>query len=95
MQWAAKSPGWSRPFSTPANCRNGKKPIFRKPKAALQDLEKHMVLDKAQVEELTQALAEVEPALETSLQTEERATAEMTEAEAPLPGGRSSLSSIT
>jgi chromosome segregation protein len=30
---------------------------------ALKDLEKHMVLDKAQVQELTQALADVEPAL--------------------------------
>ena len=32
----------------------------------MQDLEKHMVLDKAQVEELTRALAEVEPALDAA-----------------------------
>jgi chromosome segregation protein len=54
---------------------------FQETESALQDLEKHMVLDKAQVEQLTQALAEVEPALETALKTEELATAEMTEAE--------------
>ena len=36
---------------------------FTETETALHDLEKHMVLDKAQVEDLTQALAEVEPRL--------------------------------
>jgi chromosome segregation protein len=49
--------------------------------SALQDLEKHMVLDKAQMEELTQALAEVEPALETALDVEATAAEAMAEAE--------------
>jgi chromosome segregation protein len=36
---------------------------FEETRSALGELEKHMVLDRAHVEELTQALAEVEPAL--------------------------------
>ncbi|RPH95725.1 MAG: chromosome segregation protein SMC [Lysobacterales bacterium] len=54
---------------------------FRETETALQDLEKHMVLDKAQVEELTRSLAEVEPALAQALAAEEAAQAESTEAE--------------
>ncbi|MDH3925531.1 MAG: chromosome segregation protein SMC [Xanthomonadales bacterium] len=54
---------------------------YRETEAALQDLEKHMVLDKAQVEDLTQALAEVEPALAKAREAEEQALAEMTEAD--------------
>jgi chromosome segregation protein len=50
--------------------------------SALQDMEKHMVLDRAQVEDLTGKLAEVEPALEKSQQQEVSADAEMQAAEA-------------
>ena len=49
--------------------------------SALQDLEKHMVLDRAQVGDLTQALAEVEPSLETARAAEEKALGEMTAAD--------------
>ncbi|HEY5776388.1 MAG TPA: chromosome segregation protein SMC [Xanthomonadales bacterium] len=49
---------------------------------ALQDMEKHMVLDRAQVEDLTGKLAEVEPALENAQQEEASADAEMQAAEA-------------
>jgi chromosome segregation protein len=48
---------------------------------ALQDLEKHMVLDKAQVEDLTRALAEVEPALAVAREAEDKALAELSEAD--------------
>jgi chromosome segregation protein len=54
---------------------------FQETETALQDLEKHMVLDKVQVEDLTQALAEVEPALATATKAESSAQTEMTEAE--------------
>ena len=54
---------------------------FQETEAALQDLEKHKILDKAQVEELTRALAEVEPALATARESEQAATIELTEAE--------------
>jgi chromosome segregation protein len=47
---------------------------FEETKSSLDDLEKHMVLDRAQVEELTSALAKVEPALETALEAEGEAT---------------------
>ncbi len=53
---------------------------------ALQDLEKHMVLDKAQVEELTTALAGVEPALDTAREAEDEALAEMGKAETAVAG---------
>jgi len=54
---------------------------FRETEAALHDLEKHMVLDKAQVEDLTQALAEVEPALALATEAETLAAAELAEAD--------------
>ena len=54
---------------------------FQETETALQDLEKHMGLDKAQVEELTRALAEVEPALAVAQKEEDGAIAEMTEAD--------------
>jgi len=54
---------------------------FQETETALQDLEKHMVLDKAQVESLTQALAEVEPSLVVATKKEEAAIAEMSEAD--------------
>jgi len=54
---------------------------FQETETALQDLEKHMGLDKAQVEELTRALAEVEPALAVAQKEEGGAITEMTEAD--------------
>ena len=53
---------------------------------ALQDLEKHMVLDKAQIEDLTRSLAEVEPALTQARGEEETALAEMTAADEAVAG---------
>jgi len=49
--------------------------------AALQDMEQHMVLDRAQVEDLTTRLAEVEPALAIAREDEKSADAEMQSAE--------------
>jgi chromosome segregation protein len=49
---------------------------------ALQDMEKHMVLDRAQVEDLTSRLAEVEPALKKARSDEATADTELQEAEA-------------
>jgi len=54
---------------------------FQETESALQDLEKHMVLDRAQVEDLTQALADVEPSLEQAHATEAAALEAMTSAE--------------
>jgi len=54
---------------------------FEETGAALQDLEKHMVLDKAQVEELTRALAEVGPALDEAVKAETTADELMADAE--------------
>ena len=48
---------------------------------ALQDMEQHMVLDRAQVEDLTTRLAEVEPRLATAREEELSADAEMQTAE--------------
>jgi chromosome segregation protein len=59
---------------------------FQETGSALQDLEKHMVLDKAQVEELTRGLAEVEPALATAREAEEGAVREMTAADSAVAG---------
>jgi chromosome segregation protein len=50
---------------------------FKETEGALQDLEKHMVLDRAQVEDLTRALAEVEPSLKAAREAEEKALQEM------------------
>jgi len=55
---------------------------YEETSSALQDMEKHMVLDRAQVEDLTGKLAEVEPALEKAQQEEASADAEMQAAEA-------------
>ncbi|MGD9265476.1 MAG: chromosome segregation protein SMC, partial [Lysobacterales bacterium] len=49
---------------------------------ALQEMEQHMVLDRAQVEDLTTRLAEVEPQLEAARTEEAEAEAEMQAAEA-------------
>jgi len=54
---------------------------FDETQSALNDLEKHMVLDKAQVEELTRALAEVEPQLKAARSEEDAATAALTAVE--------------
>jgi len=54
---------------------------FQETETTLQDLEKHMVLDKAQVEDLTRALAEVEPALALARAAEDNALGEMTQAD--------------
>jgi chromosome segregation protein len=54
---------------------------FQETETALHDLEKHMVLDRAQVEELTQALAGVEPALGTAREEEDSAIAALAEAD--------------
>ncbi len=51
---------------------------FKETEEALRDLEKHMGLDKVQVEELTRGLAEVEPALAEAVELENKA-AEMME----------------
>ncbi len=45
---------------------------FKETDAALKDLEKHMGLDKVQVEELTRGLAEVEPALRDAVDVESK-----------------------
>ncbi len=54
---------------------------YEETSGALQDMEKHMVLDRAQVEDLTGKLAEVEPALKTAQQEEASADAELQAAE--------------
>jgi len=54
---------------------------FQETESALQDLEKHMVLDRAQVEDLTQSLAEVEPLLKQARAEEEKAQESMTSAD--------------
>jgi chromosome segregation protein len=54
---------------------------FRETEGSLHDLEKHMVLDKAQVEDLTQSLAAVEPALQDARGAEETAQERLTLAE--------------
>ena len=46
---------------------------YSETEAALRDLEKHMVLDKAQVEDLSQALARVEPQLAKAREKEDQA----------------------
>ena len=46
---------------------------FEETETALKDLEKHMGLDKVQVEELTRGLAEVEPALLVAVDAENKA----------------------
>jgi chromosome segregation protein len=58
---------------------------------SLQDMEKHMVLDRAQVEDLTTKLAKVEPALEKAQQEESGADTEMHAAEAEVASWQESL----
>ena len=59
--------------------------------SSLQDMEKHMVLDRAQVEDLTTKLAKVEPALEKAQQEESGADTEMQAAEAEVASWQESL----
>ena len=58
---------------------------------SLQDMEQHMVLDRAQVEDLTTRLAEVEPALEKAQKEEASADAEMHAAESEVAIWQESL----
>jgi chromosome segregation protein len=58
---------------------------------ALQDMEQHMVLDRAQVEDLTTRLAEVEPRLATAREQELGADAEMQTAETEVQVWQESL----
>ncbi|HMB59772.1 MAG TPA: AAA family ATPase, partial [Xanthomonadales bacterium] len=62
---------------------------FEETKVALNDLEKHMVLDQAHIEELTQALAEVEPSLEVAKKREDKANEEMQQADAEVSAWQS------
>jgi chromosome segregation protein len=64
---------------------------YEETSTALQDMEKHMVLDRAQVEDLTGKLAEVEPALQTAQKQEAEADAEMQTAEAEVASWQESL----
>jgi len=64
---------------------------FEETSASLQDVEKHMVLDRAQAEDLTSRLAEVEPALEKARKEETQADAEMQVAEAEVATWQESL----
>jgi len=59
--------------------------------SALQDVEKHMVLDRAQVEDLTAKLAEAEPALEKAQKEEAAADAELQAAEAEVSSWQENL----
>jgi chromosome segregation protein len=52
--------------------RKRQKQEFEETEAALEDLEKHLGLDKVQVEELTRGLAEVEPALLDAVDAENK-----------------------
>ena len=55
---------------------------YQETEAALRDLEKHMVLDKAQVADLSASLAEVEPRLVVAREEEDQAVKALTEADA-------------
>jgi len=55
---------------------------YEETSGALQDMEKHMVLDRAHVEDLTGKLGEVEPALEVAQSEEASADSELQLAEA-------------
>jgi chromosome segregation protein len=59
---------------------------FTETESALRDLEKHMVLDKAQVEELTRGLAEVEPKLKAAREAEDKAVDSLASADAEVSG---------
>jgi chromosome segregation protein len=58
---------------------------------SLQDMEKHMVVDRAQVEDLTAKLAEIEPALAVAQKQESEADTELQVAEAEVTRWQESL----
>jgi len=58
---------------------------------SLSDMEQHMVLDRAQVEDLTSRLAEVEPALEKAKKEESSADEELHAAEAEVSSWQENL----
>jgi len=64
---------------------------FEETSGSLQDMEQHMALDRAQVEDLTTRLAEVEPALDGAKKLELSADAEMQTAEAEVQAWQESL----
>ncbi len=64
---------------------------FEETSTALNDIEKHIVLDRAQVEELTSALAEVEPALKHALSLEEAANETLQAVEAEVQAWQESF----
>jgi len=71
--------------------QNRQKKEYEEISASLQDMEQHMVLDRTQVEHLTNSLAEVEPALDKAQKEETRADAEMQSAEAEVASWQESL----
>ncbi len=64
---------------------------YEETSSSLQDMEKHMVLDRAQVEDLTTRLAEVEPALEKAQEEEVNADSALQAAEAEVASWQESL----
>jgi len=64
---------------------------YEETSSAMQDMEKHMVLDRTQVEDLTGKLAEVEPAFEKARQHESSADTELQAAEAEVAGWQERL----
>jgi len=64
---------------------------YEETSSALQDMEKHMVLDRAQVEDLTTKLAVGEPALEKALKDEADADTELQAAEVEVAGWQEEL----
>jgi chromosome segregation protein len=64
---------------------------YQETSTSLQEMEKHMVLDRAQVEDLTTRLAEVEPALDKAQKQETAADAEMQAADAEVAGWQERL----
>lgn len=64
---------------------------FDETSGSMQDMEKHMVLDRAQVEDLTTKLAEVEPALADAEKVEMDADTQMQTAEAEVSSWQESL----
>ncbi len=64
---------------------------YEETSSELQDMEKHMVLDRAQVEDLTLKLAEIEPRLERASRQESVADTEMQAAESETQQWQESL----
>jgi len=64
---------------------------YEETSAAMQDMEKHMVLDRAQVEDLTGKLAEAEPGLKRAQEQEAAADAELQAAETEVAGWQERL----